>query len=1110
MSQSKHYETAPEDRIPFVQKLVYGVGAFINNLLAAASGGMMIVLNLGLGMNPALVGLLGALPRLTDALIDPIMGFVSDHTRSRWGRRRPYIFLGAIASGITFALLWQLPAGKSETFYFLYFLFGSILFYVGYTVFAAPWVALGYELTPDYHERTRLMGVQNFIGQLAYVVSPWFLWIMTYKGFFQDQVSGAAGLAIIIGVVTIGFGILPAIFLRERFKDIAVAEAAERKGTASAGGGSAFLQQSIAFFKGFGATLKSGPFLKLCLATFLVFNGFILVSSFQLYVIIYYVTGGDQALGAKYAGYAGTVGAIGTFVVIILVTWLGTKIGKRRAFFISTAVSIVGYGLKWICYNPKIPLLVVLPAPLLAFGLGGLFTLIPSMVADVVDVDELKTHQRREGMYSAIFWWVVKMGMAAALAGGGFLLNATGFDIALGMNQAASTIFLMRLCDAGIPMVASAIAIWAVARFPITEQKAHEVRLELERRRGTPVEQALPIPQQESEILRRLMVQKSIAEKVEALLARMDLNQKIGQMIQTERMAISPAEVKAYHLGSVLSGGGSRPGNNTPADWVAMNDAYWAASMEEDEAHLAIPILYGVDAIHGHNNVRGATVFPHNIGLGAAHDPDLIERIARITAREILATGVEWTFAPTLAVARNDHWGRTYESYSEDPEIVCAYAGRFVTGLQGDLGQDSVIACAKHWVGDGGTTRGVDQGETTVSLAELERIHIAPYYPAINAGVLTVMASYNSWNGNKCHGHYYLLTELLKKKMGFKGFIISDWNGTDQLAQDFAEAVALGANAGIDMFMVPEKWKLLIETLRAHVQQGIVSVERIDDAVRRILTVKFAYGLFEKPRPAARYWSNQASFGSKEHREVAREAVRKSLVLLQNRDAILPIAKNARILVAGKNADNRGHQCGGFTIEWQGTSGNGAVAGGTSIWEGIREVAPAAVLSVDGAAAETEKFDVALVVIGERPYAEGLGDVRDDDKVALGSGMERPGLVLKTYATTLELAVSHPEDLQTIRRISAQGIPVVAILVSGRPLVVNRELEQASAFVAAWLPGSEGQGVADVIFGDHDFQGKLSFSWPRAADDNWNRGEESYNPLFPFGYGLSYRKIAAV
>jgi len=495
LSAAARYETAPEDRISFGRKVVYGLGAFVNNLLAAASGGMIIVLNLGLGMNPALVGLLGALPRFTDALTDPLMGYISDNTTSRWGRRRPYIFSGAIAAGLIFALLWQLPRGQSETFYFVWFLVGSIIFYLAYTVFATPWVALGYELTPDYHERTRLMGVQNFIGQLAYVVSPWFLWIMTYEGFFEDQVAGAAGLAIIIGVFVIGVGILPAIFLRERFKDIAEAEVEEHRHeledavpVARESALGALRRNMIDFFKGFGTALSSRPFLKLCIATFLVFNGFMLISSFQFYVIIYYVFGGDQTRGAEYAGYAGTVQAIATFAVIILVTWLGTRLGKRGAFFVAIGASIVGYGLKWICYNPDVPWLVVLPAPLLAFGLGGLFTLMPSMVADVVDVDELSTHERREGMYGSIFWWVVKLGMAAALGLSGYLLNATGFDVALGGAQTERTIFLMRLCDAAIPMVTSAIAIWAIATFPITEEKAHEVRMELERRRGKPGE----------------------------------------------------------------------------------------------------------------------------------------------------------------------------------------------------------------------------------------------------------------------------------------------------------------------------------------------------------------------------------------------------------------------------------------------------------------------------------------------------------------------------------------------------------------------------------------------------------------------------------------------
>lgn len=481
MPAAQRYSTAPEDRISFSHKLIYGLGAFVNNTLAAASGGMIIVLNLGLGMNPALVGLLGAIPRLTDALTDPLMGYISDHTSTRWGRRRPYIFAGAIAAGVTFALLWQLPREQSETFYFIYFLAVSIVFYLGYTIFATPWVALGYELTPDYHERTRLMGVQNFIGQLAYVVSPWFLWIMTYEGFFSDQVAGASGLAIIIAVVTIGIGVLPAIFLREPFSAIAKAETKEKPAVVET---DALRRNLKEFFRGFAITLKSGPFLKLCVATFMVFNGFMLISSFQFYVIIYYVFGGDQQVGAEFAGYAGTVGAIATFGVIVFITWLGTRIGKRRAFFVSTGISMVGYAMKWFCYNPEYPWLVVLPAPFLAFGLGGLFTLMGSMIADVVDVDELETHERREGMYGSIFWWVVKLGMAAALAGGGFLLNATGFDVELGGEQTAQAIFLMRLFDAFIPVVTSAIAIWAVAKFPITEETAHAVRLQLEERRG--------------------------------------------------------------------------------------------------------------------------------------------------------------------------------------------------------------------------------------------------------------------------------------------------------------------------------------------------------------------------------------------------------------------------------------------------------------------------------------------------------------------------------------------------------------------------------------------------------------------------------------------------
>lgn len=480
MSHDAHHETAPEDRIPFGKKLIYGLGAFVNNTLADSIGRMLIVLNLGLGMNPALVGLLGALPRLTDAITDPLMGYISDKTKTRWGRRRPYIFVGAISVGIIYALLWQLPADKSESFYFWYFLTGSLIFYLGYTVFATPWVALGYELTPDYHERTRLMGVQNFIGSIAYMISPYFLAIMYSKSLFVDVVEGAASLAIVIGIVVALLGILPAVFLRERFKDIAAAEGDEK--AEQSNGGILFLL--MGFVRGFATTLKFKPFLKLCAATFLVFNGFILIASFQSYVIIYYIFAGNAEVGSDWVGHSGLLQAVTALAVIAFVTWLATRIGKRRAFYVSTGISMVGYALKWFCYTPDNPWLLLVPAPLMAFGLAGLFTLMPSMICDVVDADELNTHERREGMYGSIFWWVVKLGQAVAIAGGGVLLNVTGFDVALGGEQSAQTIVYMRMFDAFVPCIASGIAIWAIASFSITEDRAYEIRQELEKRRG--------------------------------------------------------------------------------------------------------------------------------------------------------------------------------------------------------------------------------------------------------------------------------------------------------------------------------------------------------------------------------------------------------------------------------------------------------------------------------------------------------------------------------------------------------------------------------------------------------------------------------------------------
>ncbi|MDJ0877865.1 MAG: glycoside hydrolase family 3 protein [Halieaceae bacterium] len=597
---------------------------------------------------------------------------------------------------------------------------------------------------------------------------------------------------------------------------------------------------------------------------------------------------------------------------------------------------------------------------------------------------------------------------------------------------------------------------------------------------------------------------ETIRAKVESLLQQMTLSQKIGQMVQTERMVITPAEVKAFHIGSVLSGGGSCPGDNQVADWVDMNDAYWAASMEADDEHLAIPIIYGIDAIHGNNNVSGATIFPHNIGLGAANDPDLMEAIARVTAREVLATGVDWTFAPTLAVAHDPHWGRTYESYSQDSALVARYSSRFVQGLQGDLGQDGIVATVKHWVGDGGTTHGIEQGDTRISEGELRGVHMAPYLPAIDAGVLSVMVSFNSWNGDKCHGHSYLIDYVLKQQLGFQGCVISDWDGIDYTADSYFDAIAIGVNAGIDMFMVSEHWRPFIEHLSCHATHGTVSMQRIDDAVRRILYMKFACGLFDKPRPAERYWSNHESFGCQEHRDLAREAVRKSLVLLKNEDQLLPLAKDARVLVAGKNADNIGHQCGGFTVAWQGTSGNEFVVGGTSIWQGIQSLAANAVMSsADGEDADPAQHDVAIVVIGETPYAEGMGDIRDGDDVIIQAGSQINGKLktLEPYGSSLVLEDLHPEDLATIQRIRDKGIPVVTVMVSGRPLVANSEIDASQSFVAAWLPGSEGQGVADVLFGDHAFSGKLSFSWPQTTSPV-RVSDTGYEPRFPVGFGL--------
>jgi len=481
MSLVPQHTTAPGDKIPRIQKLAYGIGSLVNNLLGAAIGMMAIVLNLGLGIDPVVVGTLMALPRLLDALTDPLMGYISDHARLRWGRRRPFIFFGALASGLVFALLWQLPLGYSQHFYFWYFLIGANLFYLAYTVYATPWVALGYEMTPDYHERTRLMGVSNFMGQIAWVAVPWFYAFMENDNLFPDSVTGARWLAIWVGIFVALFGLVPAFLCRERMQTIAESETPTGPRTSFL---QAAWQTTLDFFRGFLATMKFRPFLILCGATFLVFNGFMLVSAFSSYVMIYYVYGGDKDLGAKLMGWNGTLSAVATFLVILLVTWLGTRIGKRKTFFFSTGISVAGYLLKWFCYSQSNPYLILLPTPLIAFGLGGLFVLMGSMVADVCDFDELETGQRREGMFGAVFWWVVKLGMALSLALSGYALNFTGFNVNLGGGQSENTLFLMRLLDVGVPAVTSAVAILLVAYYPLTEAMAHDVRGQLEKRRG--------------------------------------------------------------------------------------------------------------------------------------------------------------------------------------------------------------------------------------------------------------------------------------------------------------------------------------------------------------------------------------------------------------------------------------------------------------------------------------------------------------------------------------------------------------------------------------------------------------------------------------------------
>ena len=578
--------------------------------------------------------------------------------------------------------------------------------------------------------------------------------------------------------------------------------------------------------------------------------------------------------------------------------------------------------------------------------------------------------------------------------------------------------------------------------------------------------------------------------EAKALLGSMTLEEKVGQMTQPEQDRLSETDIQTYAFGSVFSGGNSDPkaGNSLEA-WT---DVYDNLQKQALRTRLKIPILFGVDAVHGHNNVLGAVVFPHNIGLGATRNPKLVEDVSRITAEEVRATGIQWTFAPCIAVVRDERWGRTYESFGEEPSLVAELGGAAVRGLQGPDLKDPrrVLACAKHYVGDGGTSwdtaphlaaqgAHLDQGDTRVTEAELRRLHLAGYPTAIAAGVGSIMPSYNSWNGEKVSGSKRLLTDILKTELGFEGFLISDYNALDQLPGDRRAQVKLSINAGMDMVMVPEKFKEFYATLKDLAEKGEVPMSRIDDAVLRILRAKYALGLMDPKRSPLADRSLHASFGSPAHREIARRAVRESLVLLKNDKKTLPLAKTAkRILVAGSNADDIGNQTGGWTIQWQGKSGPNTT-GGTTILAAIKAAAKGAEVTYSKDGSGAAGADVAVVVVGETPYAEFLGD-----------------------RTDLSLT---KEDQAAIATVKSAGIPVVVVVVSGRPMILGEAATQADAVVAAWLPGTEGQGVADVLFGDHKPTGKLSFTWPRSMDQiPINVGDAKYDPLFPLGFGLTY------
>ena len=588
--------------------------------------------------------------------------------------------------------------------------------------------------------------------------------------------------------------------------------------------------------------------------------------------------------------------------------------------------------------------------------------------------------------------------------------------------------------------------------------------------------------------------------RIAALIAKMSVEEKVGQVIQADIASVTAEEVRTYHLGSVLNGGSSGPHGDDfapPAKWLQLADDFYAASVDKSGGRVGIPVIWGTDAVHGNSNIIGATLFPHNIGLGAAHDPALVRRIAEATAVEIRATGQEWTFAPTTTVPQDLRWGRAYEGYSSDPKLVASYVGQFIRGLQGEpnagvlLKGPYVIASTKHFLADGGTYMGRDQGDARIGEPELRDIHGLPYIDAIDAGVGTVMISFSSWNGAKNTGNKSLITGVLRERMGFDGFVVSDWNAFGQVEGCSDQSCPRAINAGIDMYMAADTWKPLWHSLVAQAKDGTVPMARLDDAVGNILRVKLRMGLFDAGKPSSRPLAGDyGQLGSPAHRALAREAVRKSLVLLKNNGGVLPLKPGGRILVAGDGADDVARQSGGWTVTWQGTGVDPKyLPGATSLWKGIADAVSAAggtaTLSPDGSFAGTRP-DAAIVVFGETPYAEFQGDI-----------------------PTLQLKPVLRAPLETMRKLKAQGIPVVAVMLSGRPLWVNPMLNAADAFVAAWLPGSEGAGVADVLLAGkdgraaHDFTGTLSFAWPATANAEGPT-------LFARGYGLTTARAGTV